>query len=264
MEWLQTKVPRVKQYHQVEAGVKTGILLSELVGKVLGRELKVVHEQPQYQFQCEANITKALHQFNEFTGQTSRYTWKVNKLAAGDTPIVIGLLAEIRAADPTRVERNLPPARVPPISFNHLLRSQQSATNHDQNYNTLNLNNTFDNPPNTNSVSKPLETTMAGHTYSSNPTASLQKEEPEVEVPWMRKLGFSCSLAINSGVLLCRLVERLTMRTIEGVNYSPHNRGEMLGNVRRVLKELKKSPNGKLFEAVDEQYILNANAEQSL
>jgi hypothetical protein len=63
----------------------------------------------------------------------------------------------------------------------------------------------------------------------------------------MRKLGFMCSLSINSGVILCRLIEKFTMKTIDGVNYTPHSRGEMLGNVRRALKELKKSQNGKLF-----------------
>lgn len=63
----------------------------------------------------------------------------------------------------------------------------------------------------------------------------------------MRKLGFACDLSINSGVLLCRLIEKLTMNTIEGVNYSPNNKGEMLGNIRKALRELKKTPNGKLF-----------------
>lgn len=76
----------------------------------------------------------------------------------------------------------------------------------------------------------------------------------------MRKLGFTCSLSLNSGVVLCRLIEKLTMRTIEGVNYSPQTRGEMLSNVRKVLKELKKGPNSKLFEALDENDILNADA----
>ena len=232
VQWLGEKFPKLKNYYQVESAVKTGLLIVEILGKVTGKELKAIHEQPQYQFQCEANLVKAMQYLNEYTGQTSKYTWKINKLVAGEETTVLGLLEEIRKLETPKPHEQSIPTRPQSISFNQLLRSQQI----NQNYNTLNLNNTFENAPMQNSVSKPLETTMAGHQYSSNPAASTQKEEPEVEIDWMRRLGFTCSLAVNSGVILCRLVEKLTMRTIEGVNYSPHTRGEMLGNVRRVLK----------------------------
>ena len=88
---------------------------------------------------------------------------------------------------------------------------------------------------------------MANNAYSTNRPMSAKKEEHVVNIDWMRKLGFTCDLSIKSGTVLCRLIEKLTMKTIEGVNYSPNSKGEMLGNIRRALKELRRGQNGKLF-----------------
>lgn len=175
MGWLTEKNLRIKHYHQVEAGVKTGLLVFELVSGLIGKDLKAVHEQPQYQFQCEANLNKAIQYLNEHTGQASKYTWKVNKLVAGDESVVLGFLDEIRRYEPKPRESLPLPLRPQSISFNQLLRSQQTST-HNQNYNTLNFSNTFENAQANNSVSKPLETTMAGHLYSSNPATSTHRE----------------------------------------------------------------------------------------
>lgn len=41
-------------------------------------------------------------------------------------------------------------------------------------------------------------------------------------------------------MLLCRLVAKLGMRTIEGVNEHPQSRAECLGNIRRAIKQLPK------------------------
>ncbi len=41
----------------------------------------------------------------------------------------------------------------------------------------------------------------------------------------MKKIGFTCSHRINNGVVLCRLLEKLTMKSIEGINYNPRSKG---------------------------------------
>ncbi|MCB0371112.1 MAG: hypothetical protein KDD45_17260 [Bdellovibrionales bacterium] len=41
-------------------------------------------------------------------------------------------------------------------------------------------------------------------------------------------------------VVLCRLITKLTMKTVEGVNDRPQSRAECLGNLRRAIKLIPK------------------------
>lgn len=54
--------------------------------------LRPVHDNPEYTFQNEANITKALSVLNNSKRINNSFTWKVNKLAQGDESSIIGLL----------------------------------------------------------------------------------------------------------------------------------------------------------------------------
>jgi hypothetical protein len=85
---------------------------------------------------------------------------------------------------------------------------------------------------------------MANNSY---PAVPIKKEQPQkkydpmpvIEVPWMRSLGFSGDLALNSGVILCRLICKLTMRTLT-FNENPSSKAECLTNIRKALKLIDK------------------------
>lgn len=55
----------------------------------------------------------------------------------------------------------------------------------------------------------------------------------------MRQLGFKDDLSLSNGVILCRLVSKFTMQTIN-FNENPSSKAECLMNLRRVLKVLGK------------------------
>lgn len=90
-----------------------------------------------------------------------------------------------------------------------------------------------------------LETTMVNQTLAQ--PQNIITENPKIELPWMRKLGFSGPLELNNGyiinyfrVLLCKLIVKLTMKNINGIHENPQSRAECLGNIRKAIKHIPK------------------------
>ncbi len=91
-----------------------------------------------------------------------------------------------------------------------------------------------------------LETTMGNQTLNQNHQQN-QPETQKLEIGWMKKLGFTGPLELNNGyffiyfrVILCKLMSKLTMKTITGLHENPQSKAECLGNIRKAIKHIPK------------------------
>jgi hypothetical protein len=80
---------------QVEAGIRNGTLLCDLVSFVVGERIIGVSRTPKVAATCLSNINRALEQLRKRKGITQEFLWRDKELLDGDKNIMLGLLEDI-------------------------------------------------------------------------------------------------------------------------------------------------------------------------
>ena len=212
---------KIRSENELHAAVASSRFMFDVAAVMTGRRaVTPAYSHPTSLTQREANLKKVLGYLVQNSVLRSDYLWKTRALAKQDS-VVVGDLLNSLAGHYYRLNQK---EQARSVNFVKYLTRQNE-----------NKDNSNQAPP-----GDKLELTNTNIMNESLAKRPSPQEAPKVELAWMRKLGFRGSLSLSNGLVLCRLVSKLTMKTIEGVNERPQSKAECLGNIRKAIRLVPK------------------------
>ena len=277
---------------ELMSGIRSGVLLCELVEKVLKVPVRGVLTAPKTETACLSNIRKALEPLRVAPQMCQEYVWRDKEIQYGDLVSVYGLLEDMHRLHDCQVPRRpgtrastpylgapLPLAHFPPETQSRHKPSLSAASmsdlgvshtpslhrfrvnRHDphlsQQEKTLPRESGFTPPP-----PDPSEPPHIFLTFDS--TIVRDQEDGEWLEGWLEQMGVQFALPfrvhdLRNGVILCKTLEKLTGTRVPGFTEYPKTTAAALNNVRKALELLRKRPGFPKELLFIEEEVLRGN-----
>lgn len=253
---------------------RSGVLLGELVQKVLKIPIHGIVPNPKTEAICLSNIRKSLEPLRVTSQMSQEYVWRDKELQYGDLASLYGLLEDLH-----RLYDNQPPRRpgfhpetpylgpvlpVPRFSVDSKPRHKvslsaasatdllsQSRTPYNAHF-RVNRMESRDSEADLgktlprDGLTPSLDNPRIFLTFDS--TASRTQESGEWLEGWLDLVGVQYPVPfsikdLRNGVVLCKTLEKLTGARVPGCTEYPKTTAAALNNVRKALEMLRKRPN---------------------
>lgn len=268
--------------HDILSELRNGVLLCDLVAKVLPCAIPGVTRGPKSESVAIANIRKALEPLRKSSRMSQQFVWKEREIAAGETSVILGLLEDLhRYSDGLSARKRGPDyhrdgpylgrqyaakgyssalqAMTPRGDISkamELARKQASippisptsvlpseaALSHFR----LNRQDQFA-PFQGRSLQSPSFPSRTDRSSSRDKASDLTEERFFL---WMDSIGVAVPRGVRlseaegfrNGVLLCQIVEATRKEQLKGFTAHPKTTAAALNNVRKLLEWLRTLP----------------------